>query len=159
MPIKEFPSGQFPTISGQSGKYLTTNGSSLSWAPSINYASSSVATSQTTTSSGYVDLATVQSVSLTTGTKAMVILTAILSNNTSLGDAYMSFTISGATTLAAADAQSLGTDNGAARMRISSVTIVNLNAGANTFTAKFKSETGTTATFSNREITVIDLGS
>lgn len=32
MPIKEFPSGQFPTISGQSGKYLTTNGSNLSWA-------------------------------------------------------------------------------------------------------------------------------
>jgi hypothetical protein len=31
MPIKEFPSGQFPTISGQSGKYLTTNGSNLSW--------------------------------------------------------------------------------------------------------------------------------
>lgn len=31
MAIKEYPSGSIPSFSGQSGKVLTTNGSSLSW--------------------------------------------------------------------------------------------------------------------------------
>jgi hypothetical protein len=123
----------------------------------IRYGTSNVATSQTTTSSTYVALATAQEVTIATGTSALVILTATMSNNTTGGDTYMSFAISGATTLAAADAQSVGTDNGAARTRISSATIVTLTPGINTFAARFKVESGNTGTFANREITVIPL--
>lgn len=123
----------------------------------IRYATSKVASSQTTTSSTYVALASAQEITIATGTSALVILTATISNGSTGGDAYMSFDISGATTLAAADAQSVGTDNGGTRTRMSSATIVTLTPGNNTFAAKFKSETGTTATFSNREITVIPL--
>src|SRR5262249_35721341 len=69
-----------------------------------------VATSQTTTSTSYTDLATsgpAVTVSISSAGSALVMLTAQLSNSTANRACYMGLAVSGATTLAAADSQSL----------------------------------------------------
>lgn len=153
---------------GTSGQILAVSGGVPAWTTPASAApasaNSTVATQQTTTSSTYADLTTSQSVTLTTGTKALVILTASVdANNT--GGKYMSFEVSGATTIAASDTYALGITLWAGGIlgsddkgRYSAVNFVTLTAGSNTFTAKFR-QNGGNAFFSNRQITVIDLGS
>ena len=123
-------------------------------------ATATVATSQTTTSTSYTDLSTAgPAVTLTTGTKALVIVSAHLTNS---GEqrSYMSFAVSGATTLAAADTRSLMRYITALQeLGMSFAVILNgLTAGSNTFTAKYRVGGGT-GTFYNRDINVIDMGS
>lgn len=119
-------------------------------------ATATVATSQTTTSTAYVDLATVgPTVTLTTRTKALVILTAYFENSAGANDCRMSFEISGATTLAASDANSIR-HVGASGTRMSAAALVTLNAGSNVFTAKYKVSAGT-GTFINRDLIVVPL--
>lgn len=117
-----------------------------------------VATSQTTTSTSYTDLSTAgPAVTLTTGTKAYVILTTYTFNNTSNSVSNMGFAVSGATTIAAADTACLlfrGNIAGGQDIQASAVYEVTLTAGSNTFTSKYK-VSGNTGTFSNRGITVI----
>ena len=124
-------------------------------------ATATVATAQTTTSPTYTDLATAgPAVTLTTGTKALVIISTELSNSTASG-INASFAISGATTLAANDANrlSLGGSAGSVTIKASiAILIDTLTAGSNTFTMKYRTGGGT-ATFINRFICVIDLGS
>jgi hypothetical protein len=120
-----------------------------------------VATSQSTTSGSYTDLATSgPAVTLTTGTKALVIVTTELVNagGANFG-AYMAYAVSGATTIAATNDTCLKTisGSGGATDRLSAASIVTLTAGSNTFTAKYKSDFGGTSTFNNREINVINL--
>ncbi|HST68343.1 MAG TPA: hypothetical protein VLI94_01650, partial [Solirubrobacterales bacterium] len=100
-------------------------------------------------------------VTLTTGTKAMVIVTGFIDPE---GDrtAYMSFAVSGATTQAATDARAVirehGSSSGTGGIQASTTTVItDLTAGSNTFTLQYKSSTGTSS-FSNRTITVIPLG-
>ena len=128
-------------------------------------ATATVATSQTTTSSSFTDLATAgPAVTLTTGTKVLVIVTAgSISNDTSSRGAFMGFAITGATTTAASTTSCVsfvnsGLDSGA-KLQASGVYRVTCTAGSNTFTAKYQQSDGGTATFANRSITVIDLGS
>lgn len=119
-----------------------------------------VLTGQSTTSTTYVDLATAgPAVTVTTGTKALVILSAELFNNTAGSNTSMSFAISGASTVAASDNNRilLGV-NGQYLDCSFAMVVTGLTAGSNTFTAKYKTTTGT-ATFSARKIIVIDLGS
>lgn len=117
-----------------------------------------VATSQTTTSTTYTDLATSgPAVTVTTQTTAVVTLTAQFSNNTINDAAYMSVAVSGSTTLAAADAngvfwQSLAAAGGF-NQQGGTVWLSGLTAGSNVFTAKYRANGGT-ATFSARTITV-----
>lgn len=116
----------------------------------------SVATSQTTTSTTYVDLATVgPTVTLTTRTLALVIVTAFLENSAGTNDSRMSFAISGATTLAASDLTALR-HVGTSGARMSTVALVALTAGSNVFTAKYK-VSGGTGTFVNRDLIVVPL--
>ena len=126
-------------------------------------ASATVATSQTTTSGSYTDLATAgPAVTLTTGTKVLVIISAFKYNSVSDGRVYMDFAISGATTRSATDATALAhwsTIANGPRIRSTSASFVTVTAGSNTFTAKYKRDYDGTATFENRQITVIDLGS
>jgi hypothetical protein len=128
-------------------------------------ASATVATSQTRASESYGDLSTTgPEVTLTTGTKALVIVTALMGNTTENGTiGYMSYAVSGATTISASDTVATSS-----RIVTGSSTMVNrqsaasrlstLTAGSNTFTAKYKTS-GSQVGFSNREIIVIDLGS
>jgi hypothetical protein len=117
-----------------------------------------VATTQTTTSTSYTDLATAgPSVTMTTGTSAFVIVTTYSYNATSGAATYMSFGVSGATTIAAGDSTSvslLGMKTGGQEWSNSAVYPVTLTAGSNTFTSKYKTSSGT-GTFGNRSIIVI----
>jgi hypothetical protein len=109
------------------------------------------------------DTGTNPSVTLTTGTTAMVIITGQL-EPISGATAYMSFAVSGATTEAATDARALirehGTSSSTGAVQASTTTIVSdLKAGSNTFTLQYKnSGTSKEVTFTNRTITVIPLG-
>lgn len=120
-----------------------------------------VDTSETTTSTAFTDLATVgPAVTVTTGTRAIIMTSCTHANNTANGASATSFEVSGATTSAAASNR---------RTLIGGVTANNelrfgqtfffdtLNAGSNTFTMKYSVGGGTTGTFRQREIVVIPL--
>jgi hypothetical protein len=116
-----------------------------------------ITTSQTTTSTSYVDLATVgPSVSVATGAYAFVIATCQMENNTNDFQTYMSWAVSGATTRSAIDAVAVGKDGTPAGnfCRLTNFDMINnLTPGTNTFTAKYRVGGGT-GTFSERRITV-----
>jgi hypothetical protein len=142
---------------GSTGNVLTVAGGVPTWAApgssSPASATATVATAQGTTSGSYTDLSTVGAeVTLTTGTKVLVILSTWID-----GTGNVDFAISGATTRAASDTTSLQSSN-VAPFRFSMARIFTVTAGSNTFTMKYKSTSGTT-TFQNRQISVIDLGS
>ena len=129
---------------------------------SSGVASATLGTNQTTTSTSYTDLATVgPSVTLTTGTKALVIISTYIQNAVSNRDTYASWEVSGASTVAAADswgmlvwANASGIQISASRVHL----ITGLTPGSNTFTMKYRVSAGTGA-FSQRHITVLDMGS
>jgi hypothetical protein len=143
----------------------STEATGLKWAAvaaSPASDSATVATSQSTTSTSYTDLATAgPAATVTTGTKALVIVNVSSSINSGGNTNFASFAVSGATTIAASDAYSfqITTTNtgdfygGARATRLSTLT-----AGSNTFTMKYRVD-GNQGTYKNREIIVIDLGS
>lgn len=119
-------------------------------------ASAGVATSQTTTSTSYTDLATVgPAVTLLTGTAALVIVTAEVDTTGGGVVPRMGFAVSGASTVAATDTWGLKVDAAAACLIQASfaVLVTGLTPGVNTFTAKYRVGSGT-GTFLNRGITV-----
>lgn len=122
--------------------------------------SATVATAETTASPTYAALATPgPSVTVTTGTSAIVIFTAQHDNSTSTAQNWTAIDVSGATTIAASDEISILTDGLAAgddaRFQ-KSYMFTTLNAGSNTFTLQYRCSAAT-ATFSNRHLLVIPL--
>lgn len=120
----------------------------------------SVATSQSSTSITYGDLATVgPSVTITSaGSYALVLWSAgAFSNSATVVGHYTSFAISGATTLAASDTNSLRTtaSNAGAGFRPMQFAIVPINPGSNTFTLKYKLSAATASTFTERLLFVL----
>lgn len=116
-----------------------------------------IATSQSTTSLTYTDLATIGPTAVVdTGVQALVMISAAMSNNTGAATSLMSYAVSGATTVAAVSTRALRVDGiaGGNIIRATSVSTVPLNAGTNTFTAKF-AVGGGTGTFSDRSLQVI----
>lgn len=150
---------------GSNGQALTKSGTSTAWAtisPHGNSGEATVATSQTTTSTSYTDLATAgPAVTVTTGTKALVTITCSMNNSTSNEAQVVSFAVSGATSVSAGDGWRLlfigAATTDRARMSVTYL-ITGLTAGSNTFTMKYR-VSGGTGTFSERSITVIDMGS
>lgn len=119
----------------------------------------STTTSQTTTSTSFTDLATVgPSVTVTTGTKAIVFWGCQLSNDTANAQSRMSVAVSSATTIAASTNYQIQQDGVAANSswRMNTFWVPTLTAGSNVFTAKYAVSAGT-GTFSNRFILVIAL--
>lgn len=151
---------------GTAGQVLKVNSGATApeWgsvSASPTNASATVATSETTTSGSYTDLTTSgPAVTLTTGTKALVLITAQMTNTGGAAtESYVSYAVSGATTIAASDTVAvISAVNASGQMRMCSASRPTLTAGSNTFTMKYQVESGT-GTFSNREIIVIDLGS
>ena len=136
---------------GSTGQVLTVAAGVPSWATpggsSITTATATVATNQNTNSTSYTDLTTAgPEVTLTTGTKALVIVTCQISGANE-STSYMSYAVSGATTIAANDAVALMKENDTGTalnesIRASAVSQVTLTAGSNTFTAKYKQSIG-----------------
>lgn len=148
---------------GSTGNVLTVSGGVPVWsAPassSPSSASARVETSQSTSSSTYTDLTTAgPAVTITTGTKALVIISAFVGNSNV--EHWASYAVSGATTIAASDGVGLMIrGQNPTPVRASAVSrLTTLTAGSNTFTMKYR-DTGDASTFQYREIIVIDLGS
>jgi hypothetical protein len=121
--------------------------------------SARIATSESRVSSTYGDLATVgPSVTLTTRQHAIVII-ACKSANTTAGEAQvMSWATSGATTNAASDTWCYLIEGMLANNDTSGCSIYrtnSLNAGTNTFTAKYRGTGTGSAFFDNRFICVM----
>lgn len=117
-----------------------------------------VETAETTGSSSFTDLATVgPAVTVTTGTQALVIITAAINNSTVSVASSASFSVTGATAFSADNTVRIARDGVAAGalVRYSAATLFTLTAGSNTFTMKYSTQAATTATFSVREIIVI----
>jgi len=157
---------------GSNGNVLTvdtTVDGKIKWAApggaSFNTGVGYTATSQGTTSTSYTDLTTVTSTTVTTGTKALVSIVCRTANNSAVSGIIASFAVSGATTLAADDKYGVGMVffDSSLNMQIqsgSSFVVTGLTAGSNTFTMKFKRPDGSgTVNFSQRTISVVDLGS
>lgn len=152
---------------GTNGQVLTadsTAATGLAWAAaaaSFNTGVNYVSTGQTTSSSTYTDLATVQSVTVTTGTKALVTIVTALSEGNSARQGRISFAVSGATTVAASDQRgAIQSGNAGAEQNIVySGIITGLTAGSNVFTMKFASPTANAVYFYERTISVVNLGS
>lgn len=109
----------------------------------------------TTTSTSYADLDDVNGPSLTVDSGSLAAVWIFCNQyNTNGTAAWMSFAVSGASTIAADDSwavQLQGTDgdrNGAG------VILDNLNAGTNTITAKYRVSTAGTGYFSQRRLAV-----
>lgn len=120
-----------------------------------------IATSQSTTTTSWTDLATVGpqvTVNIGQSGKALVSVYGAIVASVSGSRSQMSFAVSGATTVAANDSMSL-TNRQTFDARIGATFLVTgLNPGANTFTAKYQSQSGNTASFVDRRITVLPIG-
>jgi hypothetical protein len=154
---------------GTSGQVLSVSAGLPAWttpassAPASGVAS--VLTRQSTNSNTYTDLATSgPAVTLTTGTKVLVIVSSAMdTNNSSDAPAAMDFAVSGATTRSATDQTAVKSPkvnaSSTQQFRASSAQIITVTAGSNTFTAKYHTTSSEIVFFENRTITVIDLGS
>ncbi|MFI6228637.1 hypothetical protein ACIBCR_15150 [Micromonospora echinospora] len=148
VPAKATAAGQFFVATGANAIAARTPSSAF------------IATAQTTaTITAYTDLATVgPQVTVTTGTRAMVVLSAAIQNSSAAGGGNMGYTVTGASSLLVNDSTALRVRPAAANApeRKSVVTFeTGLTAGTNTFTAKYTTPTGGTATFSDRELFVL----
>lgn len=127
----------------------------------LTAATASVSTAESTASTSYTALATTgPAVTITTGTKALVIIEAKMRNDTAGNFCHASCAVSGATTNAANDDRAVTYESGSANdeARLSTARLfTGLTAGSNTFTLQYRVNGGT-GTFSLREIIVIPFG-
>ena len=117
-------------------------------------------TAATTASTSYVTTltsdSTAVSVTLLTGTTALIMYSSIGYNNTAASSYYTSISVSGATTIAAADSNSSGATSAGVNYGVNTnrtMVLTGLTAGVNTFTLNYKVNSGT-ATFLGRNLIV-----
>lgn len=115
-----------------------------------------VGTLQTTLSTTYADLTTAgPAVTRTSGTQALVMWGCEISNGTTGSSAYMGFAVTGATSVAATDANALKfTATSGYPLQATRVTMQSVTSGSNVFTAKYRVDSGT-GSFSQRSMVVI----
>ena len=150
---------------GTNGHTLVADSSTatgLKWAApagGLTYADTQTLAEETTSSTGYTSLTTATAVTITTGTKALVLFGAQMKNTNAVG-AAVTFDVTGASSSTGSDARAvIQTSFDQYWSQVSRhFVITGLTAGSNTFTLKFRTLNGT-ATFDRRNITVIDLGS
>ena len=116
-----------------------------------------VATTESRTAATYGDMATVgPAVTVTSGTTALVTITARMTQGTNGESCFMGIDVSGASAIAASDTQALsfsGQSNNQRILQASATYLITVTAGSNTFTAKYKSASST-CTFGDRNIIV-----
>ena len=146
-----------PAIATAAGRLIVTDAANsiTERIPTTAY----VATSETTASASYTDLATVgPSVTVTTGTLALVLVQCRLANSVAAGQSVATVDVSGATTIAPAVARGLwyeSSNAGDLLLASSSSMFDSLTAGSNTFTLKYRTTGTGTSTFDYRRISVI----
>lgn len=147
-----------PAKATTAGSYFVTTGANAI-AERIS-AYNEVITSETTTSTSYTALATAQAVTVTTGTQAIVIISAQMAHNTAAAIAFTTVVVSGATTIAATDDNSINFQQAVGLVNqdvvASRAKLYTLTPGSNTFTLQFKGNAGT-STFSRRSLLVLPL--
>lgn len=121
-----------------------------------------VSTSSTTSSTAYTNLAATvgPTVTVTTGTQALVWIAAGMSTDTTNAAILASCVVSGASSIAADDTFSITLDGVVANntMRYGSAHLFTLTAGSNVFTMVYRTGSGATVgTFGQREIIVLPL--
>lgn len=120
-----------------------------------------IATSESTSSSSYTDLATPgPSVTLTTNTSVLVIISVITQASNTTGTNFASPVISGATSVSAGTyliSSAQGGFTGRNYQMSGMCVVTGLTAGSNTFKLQYKNDASGTTSFSNRVITVIPL--
>lgn len=130
--------------------------------PITNVQSATVNTQQSTSSTSYTDLATSgPTVTITTGTTALVIISATFLQAGADAGLLASFAVSGATTLSASDdngISGIGTSTERYGQMSSSRAFIltGLTGGSNTFTMKYR-VTASTASFLRRSLVVMAL--
>lgn len=140
------------------GQILVGTGANAIAARTIT--SAIVTTQQTTVSTTYADLTTAgPSVTVTTGTAALVWLNAALGNDTAGARSEAAYAVSGATTVAETALNSIFTDAHSISRLIRCGVLVHqsgLTPGSNTFTMRYRVGSNT-GIFSTRSITVLPL--
>lgn len=118
-------------------------------------------TAQFSASTSYTDLASFgPSITATTTSRAIVLLSCNMQSTNNSVETFMSVQVSGATTRAASDTNSVsqeandtGTPSERQFMRV--VGFMDLTPGVNTFTAKYRSSGASGGTFQRRRLTVL----
>lgn len=121
-----------------------------------------VNTLESTASTSYTNLTTSgPSVTVASGSKALVTITATIDNNSTAGNiqVFAGFDVSGATTVAANDDQALDHRLGGSLATLSGTFLVTgLTGGNNVFTMKYKSgDASITGRYLRRNITVVGI--
>jgi hypothetical protein len=110
-------------------------------------------------SAAYGNLATLGPVvTVTTGTQALVGVFCLMGNGTANNSSSMGFSVSGASTIPASDAQAvriLAYTGSTGLISASAIFLVTVTPGINTFTARYSTNGVNNATFANRNIFVI----
>ena len=101
-------------------------------------------------------------ITLTTGTSVIISISANIKDPTNTATTgFMSFVVSGASSIPASDANSISAGllsiSGEAGSVSRTFRLTNLKSGLNTFTAVYKAVGGTRVNFSNRDIVVFPL--
>jgi hypothetical protein len=152
---------------GSTGQVLTVAGGIPTWATPASSspasAASYVGANESTTSTSFTALTTAgPAVTLTTGTKAFLILSSRMEGASTATRGYMSYAVSGATTIAANEGRAQELKVVADQFidqKSFGILITGLTAGSNTFTAQYKSQTGAIVYYTERRLAVIDMGS
>ena len=154
---KTIAEGQLCFLEGVGLQMYTSAGVWITITPQT----ASVETSQNTASTTYTDLTTAgPAVTLETGTVALVTISATVGEVTNdAGTIYASFAVSGATTIAASDAngilfQVLNVAGNPQASIARTFRITGLTAGSNTFTMKYRISAGSSVSYAARNITV-----
>lgn len=146
-------------LTAANGTFVTDSANSV--AARYPVGSAIVTTDQSTTSASYIDLATPgPSVTLTTGTDAIIIWAARLYNSLAEYAVYCSYEVSGASTFSPDSSVSLIRDGmgTSGRQRAGMMQArTNLTPGINTFTMKYKVFSSGTGSFAFRQIIVIPI--
>lgn len=143
------PSGGFATVVARLNDIAASLALLAAVTSKINYFNSDTSSALwSNTSYAAVDTNgnALPSVTVTTGTRAIITVSARnVSNNTAGATVDLSFSVSGATTIAAADAQASIHESGAAGDlgSVTSVRLLSLTAGSNTFQMEAKVSAGT----------------
>lgn len=145
-----------PAVATTTSRLLVTDGANqvAERAPDSDFETAS----ESTTSTSYTDLTTAgPTVTVTTGTRAIVIVSAEMNNSSAGNTCFMSYAVSGSSTISAFDSNAVMFESDPASQIIvaSRVSLESgLTAGSNTFTSKYR-VAGGTGIFDNREIIVI----